>query len=466
MPQLSGQDSVVKELRDSLSTQAGILDPLCPVSERNGERGVGFFLVRLKFVREPILLYRHRYCRWSSSQPPPPLTSMMGPTIDENDDDNNSDTQQQRDYDDHKEEGDKEEEQGQAFHYHRRRKEQQQQQQQPQDSDSSLSVGDLQGMSMDNNINNKDQNEEGTSLPTSSPTSTTTTTTSRIRHRVAFSTVHIHRHMMILGDNPGALNRGPPLSISWTAFDTITLSVDEYERMMTSTFPPRRRLPNQLVLPCKQRQSILMELGYSRVEIQKAALIAEHDRTLRRRTNQQRRWDHTHALVEDMSRTLHHCLTLGRGIKRQEHERLRPFLLSSTATPSTPVTAAQSPSSSSSSSRTPPHKKTKKTKKLGVSGNRQRKKKNQQPPQQQQQQQEGNMSLSPDPWNSNSMTNQPTNEVFVETSERSSSSMETTTTTPLDMSESSSLGRFISSDNVRNNDDDLVEGWKVDAISS
>ena len=242
--------------------------------------------------------------------------------------------------------------------------------------------------------------------------------------------------MMILGDNPGALNRGPPLSISWTAFDTITLSVDEYERMMTSTFPPRRRLPNQLVLPCKQRQSILMELGYSRVEIQKAALIAEHDRTLRRRTNQQRRWDHTHALVEDMSRTFHHCLTLGRGIKRQEHERLRPFLLSSTATPSTPVTAAQSPSSSSSSSRTTPHKKTKKTK-LGVSGNRQRKKKN-----------------------------QPTNEVFVETSERSSSSMETTTTTPLDMSESSSLGRFISSDNVRNNDDDLVEGWKVDAISS
>ena len=117
------------------------------------------------------------------------------------------------------------------------------------------------------------------------------------------------------------------MSISWKAFDTIILSVDDYEGTMTTPCPPRRRPLTQLLVPSKQRHSILMGLGYSRGEIREATLAVEQVKILRRRTNQQRRWDQTHAHLETISRKVHRCITLGRGqVKRQEHDWLHPTL--------------------------------------------------------------------------------------------------------------------------------------------
>ena len=194
-----------------------------------------------------------------------------------------------------------------------------------EDNDSFVSVEDVRLSS----AHPSDEEDEEGDVPSSTVATSTSSMTIDSRSkktRVSFSTVQIHHHLIILGDNPGALNRGPPLSISWKAFDTIILSVDDYEGTMTTPCPPRRRPLTQLLVPSKQRHSILMGLGYSRGEIREATLAVEQVKILRRRTNQQRRWDQTHAHLETISRKVHRCITLGGRIKRPEHDWLHPTL--------------------------------------------------------------------------------------------------------------------------------------------
>ena len=300
-------------------------------------------------------------------------------------------------------------------------------------SDSSLSLGDGDlSASRGSNPDATHSISSNSSLMSMGLTSTSTLTTRDQRtrpHCVSFSTVQIHQHLIILGDNPGALNRGPPLSISWKAFDTIILSVDDYEGITSGSsenVPRQRRPPTQLVLPSKQRHRILMELGYSRGEIREAIQEAEQIQSSRRRTNQQRRWDQTHSTLEKVSRKLHHCLTLGRA-KRQELEWMRPFL------PSTSATPFLSQSSSSSSS----HEKRR------IPSTRQRKQHRAQHVDEEEKE-EGREASPVDP---STMMTKPRNDLFADSSQRSSTSTTTTTTTMLDMSESSCEVRFIADNN-------------------
>jgi hypothetical protein len=82
---------------------------------------------------------------------------------------------------------------------------------------------------------------------------------------VQFSTVEVHLHEMILGDNPSVL-MGPPLTICWYGSCHETFSLEEFEQ---ARGPPKRR--NEMIWNRERRENILIHSGYSRREIDKAA---------------------------------------------------------------------------------------------------------------------------------------------------------------------------------------------------
>ena len=82
------------------------------------------------------------------------------------------------------------------------------------------------------------------------------------RSCVSFSTIDFYEHAMVLGDNPST-SCGPSLELDWTAQDSTTFSLDEYEAMRY-----QRRSKFQLIMPGSMRKSLLLESGYTMREIQ------------------------------------------------------------------------------------------------------------------------------------------------------------------------------------------------------
>ena len=81
------------------------------------------------------------------------------------------------------------------------------------------------------------------------------------RSCVSFSTIDFYEHAMVLGDNPST-SCGPSLELDWTAQDSTTFSLDEYESMRYE-----RRSKKQLVMSGSMRTSLLLESGYTMREI-------------------------------------------------------------------------------------------------------------------------------------------------------------------------------------------------------
>lgn len=79
--------------------------------------------------------------------------------------------------------------------------------------------------------------------------------------RVSFSTLELHSHELVLGDNPSTMV-GPPLSIGWKKLHTDTVSVDDFEHHRGE-----RRERASLVMPCIDRERELLFWGYSRSEM-------------------------------------------------------------------------------------------------------------------------------------------------------------------------------------------------------
>jgi hypothetical protein len=76
---------------------------------------------------------------------------------------------------------------------------------------------------------------------------------------VAFSTVQIHSHEIMLGDHP-SVSSGPAVTIEWTALHTRKLTIDEYEERNPS---PSRSSHKALLLPRAVREDRLRKHGYS-----------------------------------------------------------------------------------------------------------------------------------------------------------------------------------------------------------
>lgn len=99
------------------------------------------------------------------------------------------------------------------------------------------------------------------------------------RH-VQFSTVIVHQHAQVLGDNP-SVSEGAPLMLDWTAEESTTYpSIDDYEQHRHPTAMPVRKLD------AEERMWRLLDAGVTLQEIQLAEVEAGRTRAERESTRQ------------------------------------------------------------------------------------------------------------------------------------------------------------------------------------
>ena len=90
-----------------------------------------------------------------------------------------------------------------------------------------------------------------------------------ISKTVSFGSVDINSHGVVLGDNP-SVSFGPPVTIRWKAFDTQTISLDEYEQ-----HKPESRRKDAMLLPRMVREDWLRNVGFARSEIKETVIAME-----------------------------------------------------------------------------------------------------------------------------------------------------------------------------------------------
>jgi hypothetical protein len=202
--------------------------------------------------------------------------------------------------------------------------------QQEYESDASLSLDEFMN-TMSAQI--RGDGQDGDDAPCSSADRGTAASSIK---RVSFSTVTFHHHSIILGDNPGVMS-GAPLSISWKAFETMILNVDDYEHAINgdsdNNVARLRKTISELALTSAERERILRNQGYARGEVKEAALRAEQDKMKRQRTNQLCAWDGAQARMEIVARFLSNLVTLGLR-KRQEQQLWQKTVMASSSSSS------------------------------------------------------------------------------------------------------------------------------------
>jgi len=94
-----------------------------------------------------------------------------------------------------------------------------------------------------------------------SETSSADSSSSSSAKSVAFADVTVNSHSIVLGDNP-SVSCGPPITISWDAFESERFDLDEYEE-----YKPPARKQAQLHVPRITREDWLRNEGYARSEL-------------------------------------------------------------------------------------------------------------------------------------------------------------------------------------------------------
>ena len=88
---------------------------------------------------------------------------------------------------------------------------------------------------------------------------------------VRFDSIRISSHAIILGDNP-AVSKGPPVTIEWKSFESMRVSVDDYEVGKgtctddTALCTGTTRRGFAMILPLDVREDMLRAAGYARSE--------------------------------------------------------------------------------------------------------------------------------------------------------------------------------------------------------
>eukprot|EP00978_Attheya_sp_CCMP212_P015754 scaffold40803_cov20-Attheya_sp.AAC.1 len=111
--------------------------------------------------------------------------------------------------------------------------------------------------SIDNKDNENDQKASSSSFP---PRQVQVETR---EPKISFDSVEIRSYERVLGDNPSC-SSGPSVSIGWDYDEklTVSMSIEEYEREK-----PHRLVDLEMILSRREREDMLMELGYTQSQI-------------------------------------------------------------------------------------------------------------------------------------------------------------------------------------------------------
>ena len=122
---------------------------------------------------------------------------------------------------------------------------------------------------------------------------------------VSFSSVHIHEHPIVLGDNPSC-SSGPPVSLGWEAETSLKCSIDEYE---AARRPERRRSIDEMRIPPKVRTEWLLADSVAPRQIHEAVQdLNEHKHRRRVSLGKSPLQDKADEVGESVRRRLHRAV--------------------------------------------------------------------------------------------------------------------------------------------------------------
>jgi hypothetical protein len=133
---------------------------------------------------------------------------------------------------------------------------------------------------------------------------------------IAFSTLERREYAICPGDNPAGV-MGVPLSMDWEYFESVMLSIDDYE-----AYRPTPRTTAEMRIPFKTRWDMLKTAGYSHAEILTSFRKANLARGRRKRTNETLALARIEEAVERAIRGILNA-TIRRSTKQKEREFLQ-----------------------------------------------------------------------------------------------------------------------------------------------
>jgi len=128
---------------------------------------------------------------------------------------------------------------------------------------------------------------------------------------------------MILGDNPGGMTEGPPLTIDWEYHREKSTDLDEYEKARKIR---RRRGQFALLMSPRTRMAVLERAGFSKDDIKEEMCRTKLVRSQRSSTMsaQAKGVDKAREIYETATRRFKNVVTLGRS-SRSERKLLEPY---------------------------------------------------------------------------------------------------------------------------------------------
>lgn len=112
--------------------------------------------------------------------------------------------------------------------------------------------------------------------------------TRKKNNNVSFSHAEVRYYSIVLGDNPGGILNGPPISISWKHFDSSSVTIDEYEARK----PSATKKCKELLITPFERKKMLRKIGCSDLDIKERirevkAVKKQREKTLRKHLQHQ-----------------------------------------------------------------------------------------------------------------------------------------------------------------------------------